>query len=47
MVTCVKPTPDVPPDVLTAVHSRALQWAIKRVDYDTAHDLASKVTLSL
>jgi RNA polymerase sigma factor (sigma-70 family) len=51
MATCVEPSVDVaidvPPSFLTAAHSRVLQWAIKRVDYDTAHDLANEVAMSV
>lgn len=38
---------EVSGDVLAAAYAGALQWAIKRVDYDTAHDVASDVTLSV
>jgi RNA polymerase sigma factor (sigma-70 family) len=36
---------EISEDFFAAVRSRALEWATTRVDYDTAHDLATEVVL--
>lgn len=34
-------------DVITAAHSLALAWAIKRAEYDTAQDIAQEVAIAV
>ncbi len=47
MTTKIEPTQERYKELLTTIHSLALQWAVRRKDYDVAHDLAADVTMHL